>query len=505
MPLDITSGQITAVTTPYQPDAALYIGIALILAALVLAIDRLVIRRRRLSAKTLLNTRISITPGGVPPSVRRKAEALENLSMAAVRVKNSGMVAIMEKDWIAPLSFTFEDARQIVDFEVTELQGTALPNWHADGRKITMDPQTMKPGSRFKLAVVLEGTSGKAGHGGAIRSWTGTGIIDDTKTRKVTYTQAMVASCFGLVIALAATLITPLATNSQVKTVLTGCVTGSLSVIGSSAFAPAAQQIGQSYTSACRGAAISVSAIGSFYGLNAVNGVGSGVHSSAIPQIAMSDGPAPSGYPALVGHPVAVVIFAVVVNRQAGVFNLTVPELRGIFLGTITNWHQLGGANLPVRIVARTAGSGTRRAFDNKVLDHAEPAFSSYNCFGKDPAIDSPVIRCEAADTGTLLQRINEIPGAIGYAQISDAAAYPNVLSVKLNGWDPAIGAVERGNYPFWAVEYLYTYGSPAPGTLAAAFLAYTTSDTAKDILRSQAYIPCIDRHQISISTLCRG
>jgi len=30
-------------------------------------------------------------------------------------------------------------------------------------------------------------------------------------------------------------------------------------------------------------------------------------------------------------------------------------------------------------------------------------------------------------------------------------------------------------------------------------------SDTAKDILRSQAYTPCVDRQQTLITTLCRA
>ena len=76
---------------------------------------------------------------------------------------------------------------------------------------------------------------------------------------------------------------------------------------------------------------------------------------------------------------------------------------------------------------------------------------------------------------------------------------------VKLNGWDPGIGAVERGAYPYWTVEYLYTYGVPALGTLTAAFLSYLNSDTAKDILCSAAYTPCVDRQQSLTSTLCRG
>jgi phosphate transport system substrate-binding protein len=266
------------------------------------------------------------------------------------------------------------------------------------------------------------------------------------------------------------------------------CASGRLELEGSTAFSPVAREIGQAYASTCKAAAIGVDPITTFVGLDDVDSSG---HGSAVPQIAMSDGAAPNGYPALIGHPVAVIVFGVVVNRQVGVFNLTTSQIRDIFSGKITNWDQVGGANLPVRIVARTASSGTRRAFDTEILGRAEPAFSSYNCLTKNAVPASPVTKCEVADTGTLLERVNDIPGAIGYAQVSDAATYTNLEIVKLNGWDPDINALEAGDYPFWTTEYLYTYGTPAAGSLAAAFLSFMKSDTAGDILRSQDYTPC--------------
>jgi phosphate transport system substrate-binding protein len=117
--------------------------------------------------------------------------------------------------------------------------------------------------------------------------------------------------------------------------------------------------------------------------------------------------------------------------------------------------------------------------------------------------LNSPVTRCEVTDTGTLLQRVNSIPGAIGYAQISDASTYPNVSPIKINGGDPTIGDVKTGAYPYWTVEYLYTEGTPAAGSLAADFLGYMKSVTASDILREADYTPCVDRGQSLTSTLC--
>ena len=165
----------------------------------------------------------------------------------------------------------------------------------------------------------------------------------------------------------------------------------------------------------------------------------------------------------------------------------------------------MAAADLPISIVARTTASGTRRTFDDKVLGgQAEPPFSSYNCVNKNAVLDSPVTRCEVTDTRTLLQRVNAIPGAIGYAQISDAASYPSVSAIKINGADSTIGAVKAGSYPYWTVEYLYTLGTPAPGSLAADFLGYLKSVTASDILRTADYTACVDRGQSLMRTLCR-
>jgi phosphate transport system substrate-binding protein len=281
----------------------------------------------------------------------------------------------------------------------------------------------------------------------------------------------------------------------------TYCATGQLNLSGSTAFAPAAKAIASAYTSVCPGASISVSPIATFNGLNAVVAqAGAETSGPADPgpeEMAMSDGPVPQGYSALTGNPVAVILFAVVVNSETGIYNLTVAQLRGIFLGKITNWKQVGGPNLTIKIVARTTASGTRHTFDDKILgDQAEPPFSSYDCATKNAVPQAAYIRCEVTDTGTLLQRVSSIAGAIGYAQVSDAANHRNITEIHINAADSAISAVSARTYPYWTVEYLYSAGPPAPGSLAAHFLSYLKTSSASDILRADEYTPCIDRGQ---------
>ena len=133
-----------------------------------------------------------------------------------------------------------------------------------------------------------------------------------------------------------------------------------------------------------------------------------------------------------------------------------------------------------------------------------EPPASSYNCVTRNAIPSSRVTRCEVSDTGTLLQRVNVIPGAIGYAQISDAASYANVEKVAINGWAASIGPVEQGAYAFWTVEYLYTEGKPAAGSLTAAFLAYMSIVTAADILHGDDYTPCGPAMHGQVAQMCR-
>jgi ABC-type phosphate transport system substrate-binding protein len=433
-------------------------------------------------------------------------EEVTQPSMVLLRIRNSGLRRITRPDVLRPLTFTFPD-RVVKEFTVTDCRGVSRQEIQPPGEPLTgvegaicLPRFPLRRHAGFKLLVLLSGPGRDIIVGGRLRRGS---VLHESRIRGPLVQNVVFGSVLLLLAGVQAGI-----TFSQAPTLPSYCASGRLSLSGSTAFAPTAQEIAATYAGACPRSAISVSAIATFNGLNAVAAQDGGHAGAAGPgteQLAMSDGKAPNGYPALKGNPVAVILFAVVVNKATGVYNLTTAQLRGIWLGSITNWKQVGGRDLPVNIVARTTASGTRRTFDDKILGgRAEPPFSSYNCVDKNAVPDSPVTRCEVTDTRTLLQRVNAIPGAIGYAQVSDAASYPGISAIKINGADGVIGAVQSGAYPYWTVEYLYTLGTPAAGTLAAQFLGFLKSVTASDILRAAQYITCVDRGQSLMKTLCR-
>ena len=55
---------------------------------------------------------------------------------------------------------------------------------------------------------------------------------------------------------------------------------------------------------------------------------------------------------------------AVCVDAFHGVRDVTKKQLADIYTGRITNWAALGGEDLPIVVIGREAGSGTREAFE---------------------------------------------------------------------------------------------------------------------------------------------
>jgi phosphate transport system substrate-binding protein len=471
-------------------------------------------RWRRITWRDHMDTKISALPMEARESgpwavwrVLTHHEEVAQPSLVLLRIRNSGLRSIGQADVRGPLTFTFP-GRVVKEFTVTDCRGVSRQEIQPPGdlsspqpveNAISLPSFPLKRKAGFKLLVLLSGAGRDIVVKGRLRRGS---VVHESRVRGPVAQNIVFGSVLLLLVGIQAGI-----TFSQAPTLPSYCASGKLALEGSTAFAPTAQQIAAAYTSVCHGATVSVSGISTFSGLNEVAVQGSAGQPSADPpaeQMAMSDGLAPVGYNSLKGHPVGVIVFAVVVNKATSIYNLTTGQLNGIFLGKITNWKQVGGPNLSIKIVARTPTSGTRATFDRTILGtQAEPPFTSYNCRTNNAVPSAKFIRCEVNDTGTLLQRVDSIPGAIGYAQVSDASSSRDVSVIKINGADANIADVQQNLYPYWTVEYLYTLGNPAPGSLEADFLSYINGTTSDDILRSNDFAPCVDRGQSLMPTLC--
>jgi phosphate transport system substrate-binding protein len=255
------------------------------------------------------------------------------------------------------------------------------------------------------------------------------------------------------------------------------CVSGSITASGSTALAPLVKAVAQQYSTKCSGATITVNLGGSKTGL--ANAEAGSVN------IGNSDVPANKTTQAdLVDHQVAVVIFAVIVNKGVGVTNLTTAQIKGIYAGTYTNWNQVGGSNLPIVVVSRPASSGTRATFQKYILGGPEK-------------ISGPS-SLTTDSTGTVITEVASTNGAIGYAASGPAKANSGVKIISIDGNAPSSTNVQSNTYKFWNIEHMYTKG--AASGLSQALIDYMTSSDAKTIAEQQDFIRITDMQPTAIT-----
>lgn len=125
---------------------------------------------------------------------------------------------------------------------------------------------------------------------------------------------------------------------------------------------------------------------------------------------------------------VAIDGIAVCVDSANTVTGLTKEQLTNIYNGNITNWSEVGGADAPIIVVGREAGSGTRGAFE-ELLDLE----------------DACVYANELDSTGAVMAKVAATPGAIGYVSLD--ALNESVVALALDGVDATAENIKAGNY----------------------------------------------------------
>lgn len=474
---------------------------------LTVAMRRFGPAQKRLGWRVQMDRPIRMMPevarGLVDLRLFRDGREVPDATLALVRVENAGPSDISQHDIHGHLSVVFED-RTVLAAKVDEVSNDGIRTTLTTDGLTTEGGDTLKlprvPLNRrdhFKVLVLLTGAGSKVTLRGFIH---GGRIVQGHGRRRTLVMSAslltVLAVCVTLFVVSAAI---PNRGNGEDL-----CSSGRLTVDGSTAFESVMTQIKNEYTEECPEASIEIEGSGSLEGVRNLTDLAEDDPTEAKKYIAVSDGPTSESSTVLVPTPVGVVIFAVVVNKDAGIDSLTVADLRRIYEGEITNWSELGGADESISIVSRGGESGTRRTFEANVLGQSEPGLTSDDC--ETPLYDgsdSSVIRCERSATDELMDEVNHVSGAIGYAELSVANTYDNVTTVKLDGYSADIATVETGDYPFWTVETLYTYGEPEEGSLTKAFLNYLSEDTAQNILREHENEPCWDA-QGRMNDLCR-
>ena len=165
---------------------------------------------------------------------------------------------------------------------------------------------------------------------------------------------------------------------------------------------------------------------------------------------------------------------AIYVHESNPVQQLTVEQLRSIYLGDVTNWKDIGGPDAKIVLYSRENSSGTYVFFKDNVLQ------------GDDFASNAQTLPGTAAVVNAVAKEKN----GIGYG---GAAYAKGVREVKIVGNDgqgylPSAENVASGKYALSRPLFMYTRGKPSGE--AAQFLAYCLSPEGQAVVTKVGYFP---------------
>lgn len=235
-------------------------------------------------------------------------------------------------------------------------------------------------------------------------------------------------------------------------------LSGSISMVGSTSMEKLANALSEAFMEEYPDVTVTAEFVGSGAGIEAVtNGTADIGNSSR----SLKDEEKAAG---VVENVVAIDGIAVCVDPANEVADLTKEQLTNIYNGTITNWKEVGGADEPIIVIGREAGSGTRGAFEELV-----------------DLKDACKYANELDSTGAVIAKVASTPGAIGYASLD--ALDDSVKALSLEGVEATAENIKAGNYFLSRPFVMATKGEISEqNDLVQAWFDYVMGDEGQQI-----------------------
>lgn len=155
---------------------------------------------------------------------------------------------------------------------------------------------------------------------------------------------------------------------------------------------------------------------------------------------------------------------------------LTLDQLKQIFQGKITNWSQVGGPDLPIRVINRSPDSGTYTFFQDVVLLGEPFAPNSDNFTTVQQDETTPLLRALGQD-------------GITYSTVTQVANQQTVRTMPIEGISPTDqAAVKAGSYPISRVAYLVVRQQTSPAV--KQFIDMVLSPQGQQIVARLGFTP---------------
>lgn len=248
------------------------------------------------------------------------------------------------------------------------------------------------------------------------------------------------------------------ASSEVASTETTADLSGSISMVGSTSMEKLANALSEAFMEEHPDVTVTAEFVGSGAGIEAVTNGTTDIGNSSR---SLKDEEKAAG---VVENVVAIDGIAVCVDPANEVADLTKEQLTNIYNGTVTNWKEVGGADEPIIVIGREAGSGTRGAFEELV-----------------DLKDACKYANELDSTGAVIAKVASTPGAIGYASLD--ALDDSVKALSLEGVEATAENIKAGNYFLSRPFVMATKGEISEqNDLVQAWFDYVMGDEGQQI-----------------------
>ncbi|MES9832421.1 MAG: phosphate ABC transporter substrate-binding protein [Candidatus Thiodiazotropha sp. LLP2] len=176
--------------------------------------------------------------------------------------------------------------------------------------------------------------------------------------------------------------------------------------------------------------------------------------------------------------PVAWDALVVVVHKSNPIDSISLPQLRSLYQGKITNWSQLGGDDQSLELLIREGNiSGVGYTLRKHLFENPNAVFKSEHLF---------------PSSGPLEKTVEVNPNAIAVTGI--ASAHKRDFKIlKLEGRDPSFENIRTGNYLLYRPLYLVLSKSSPNSKASDQFIQYALGPKGREIIRNNQVVPYFD------------
>jgi phosphate transport system substrate-binding protein len=173
----------------------------------------------------------------------------------------------------------------------------------------------------------------------------------------------------------------------------------------------------------------------------------------------------------LIATPVFRLPSAFFVHRSAGVTSVTTAQLAGIYSGKISNWKDIGGHDMRIKVVRREDADSTLQ-----VLRQSMPGWKALAITDKSKT---------AVTTQDCIDTVKEVPGAIGFGPFTKALEM-ELAVLRIDGHYPT-----DTDYPS-AVTLTFVHKDATLTPDAKQFISYAKTAKARTVLTSMGGVPVV-------------